>query len=210
MLRGLLAAAGNPAFIIFADPRWESLPRLTAKFDVCTRHSGQNWTSTERSKNSRRARSSSDSSKGAFWFGLIYKILLLYFTDYTAKLCLCVSVQELKFTLAVTKMKGYFEAFFEQHPPFKLSLIEINTEETVWSATIREGTGARVHFGDTFVFWEFVFMLTENQINQRGFTGPRPSFALPLGDCVDNTERKPRKRTNSMLALSLFCNLIRL
>uniref|UniRef100_A0A3Q4GKE6 Si:dkeyp-97b10.3 n=1 Tax=Neolamprologus brichardi TaxID=32507 RepID=A0A3Q4GKE6_NEOBR len=49
--------------------------------------------------------------------------------------------QELKFTLAVTKMKGYFEAFFEQHPPFKLSLIEINTEETVWSATIREGTG---------------------------------------------------------------------
>ncbi|XP_041851566.1 uncharacterized protein si:dkeyp-97b10.3 isoform X2 [Melanotaenia boesemani] len=62
--------------------------------------------------------------------------------------------QDLKFTLAVTKMKGYFEAFFEQAPPFKLSLIEINTEETVWSATIREG------------------------------------------DCVDNTETKPKKRTN--------------
>ncbi|XP_026224186.1 NACHT, LRR and PYD domains-containing protein 1b allele 3 isoform X2 [Anabas testudineus] len=63
--------------------------------------------------------------------------------------------QDLKFTLAVTKMKGYFEAFFEQRPPFKLSLIETNTEETVWSATIRED------------------------------------------DCVDNTEKKPRKRTNS-------------
>ncbi|XP_044057933.1 uncharacterized protein si:dkeyp-97b10.3 isoform X2 [Siniperca chuatsi] len=63
--------------------------------------------------------------------------------------------QDLKFTLAVTKMKGYFEAFFEQPPPFKLSLIDINTEETVWSATIREG------------------------------------------DCVDTTEKKPRKRTNS-------------
>ncbi|XP_076592098.1 uncharacterized protein LOC143323857 [Chaetodon auriga] len=63
--------------------------------------------------------------------------------------------QDLKFTHAVTKMKGYFEAFFEQPPPFKLSLIEIDTEETVWSATIREG------------------------------------------DCVDNTEKKPRKRTNS-------------
>ncbi|KAF3692698.1 NACHT, LRR and PYD domains-containing protein 1 [Channa argus] len=63
--------------------------------------------------------------------------------------------QDLKFTLAVTKMKGYFEAFFEQPPPFKLSVIEINTEETVWSATIREG------------------------------------------DCVDNREKKPRKRTNS-------------
>lgn len=209
MLLGLLAIAGNPAFIIFANPRRESLARLTVKFDVCTRHSGQNWTSTERSKNSRRARSSSDWSKGAFWFDLIYEILLLYFT---AKLCLCVSVQELKFTLAVTKMKGYFEAFFEQHPPFKLSLIEINTEETVWSATIREGT-EKVHesyFGDTFVFWKFVFMLTENRINQKGFTGPRPSFALPLGDCVADTEKKPRKRTNSMLALSLFCNPIRL
>lgn len=54
----------------------------------------------------------------------------------------CVSVQDLKFTLAVTKMKGYFEAFFEQPPPFKLSLIEINTEETVWSAIIREGISA--------------------------------------------------------------------
>ncbi|XP_029026797.1 NACHT, LRR and PYD domains-containing protein 1b allele 3 isoform X2 [Betta splendens] len=47
--------------------------------------------------------------------------------------------QDLKFTLAVTKMKGYFEAFFEQPPPFKLSLIEVKTDEPVWSATIREG-----------------------------------------------------------------------
>ncbi|XP_051253814.1 uncharacterized protein si:dkeyp-97b10.3 isoform X2 [Dicentrarchus labrax] len=66
-----------------------------------------------------------------------------------------VKPQELKFTLAVTKMKGYFEAFFEQPPPFKLSLIETETDETVWSATIREG------------------------------------------DCVNNTEKKPRKRTHS-------------
>uniref|UniRef100_UPI0037E7212E uncharacterized protein isoform X2 n=1 Tax=Semicossyphus pulcher TaxID=241346 RepID=UPI0037E7212E len=63
--------------------------------------------------------------------------------------------EDLKFTLAVTKMKGYFEAFFEQPPPFKLSLVENDTDETVWSATIREG------------------------------------------DCVDTTEKKPRKRTNS-------------
>lgn len=46
--------------------------------------------------------------------------------------------------MAVTKMKGYFEAFFEQPPPFKLSLIETVTEETVWTATIREGTAASV------------------------------------------------------------------
>ncbi len=83
------------------------------------------------------------------------------------ELCLRVSVQDLKFTLAVTKMKGYFEAFFEEPPPFKLSLIEINTEETVWSATIREGTSTfsftlnmfddlqvkkKTHLGVTFVW----------------------------------------------------------
>ncbi|XP_072320220.1 uncharacterized protein [Eucyclogobius newberryi] len=50
-----------------------------------------------------------------------------------------VKPQELKFTLAVTKMKGYFEAFFDQPPPFKMSLIETSTEATVWSTTIREG-----------------------------------------------------------------------
>ncbi|KAJ0022023.1 hypothetical protein NQD34_009513 [Periophthalmus magnuspinnatus] len=47
--------------------------------------------------------------------------------------------QELKFTLAVTKMKGYFEAFFEQPPPFQMSLIETSTDAKVWSAIIREG-----------------------------------------------------------------------
>ncbi|XP_077954460.1 uncharacterized protein LOC120824276 isoform X2 [Gasterosteus aculeatus] len=46
--------------------------------------------------------------------------------------------QDLKFTFAVTKLKGFFEAFFEEPPPFKLSLIEVKTETTVWSSTIRE------------------------------------------------------------------------
>ncbi|KAL0973071.1 hypothetical protein UPYG_G00198550 [Umbra pygmaea] len=45
---------------------------------------------------------------------------------------------DLPFTLAVTKLKGYFEAFFEQGPPFKLSLVDTQSEQTVWSATIRE------------------------------------------------------------------------
>lgn len=48
-------------------------------------------------------------------------------------------MQELKFTRDVTKMKGYFEVFIEQPPPYKLCLIKTDTEETVWSATIREG-----------------------------------------------------------------------
>ncbi|KAM6960554.1 uncharacterized protein FYW47_009124 [Aplochiton taeniatus] len=50
-----------------------------------------------------------------------------------------ISPEDLPFTLAVTKLKGYFEAFFEQPPPFKLSLVETESDLTVWSATIREG-----------------------------------------------------------------------
>ncbi|XP_066513271.1 NACHT, LRR and PYD domains-containing protein 1b allele 2-like isoform X1 [Hoplias malabaricus] len=50
-----------------------------------------------------------------------------------------ITPEDIQFTLAVVKMKGYFEAFFEQHPPFKLSLIEADSDQTVWSATIREG-----------------------------------------------------------------------
>uniref|UniRef100_A0A3B4AIY9 Uncharacterized protein n=1 Tax=Periophthalmus magnuspinnatus TaxID=409849 RepID=A0A3B4AIY9_9GOBI len=44
--------------------------------------------------------------------------------------------QELKFTLAVTKMKGYFEAFFEQPPPFQMSLIETTISKIVFSFII--------------------------------------------------------------------------
>ncbi|KAJ8388661.1 hypothetical protein AAFF_G00130700 [Aldrovandia affinis] len=44
-----------------------------------------------------------------------------------------------QFTLAAVKIKGYFEAFFEQPPPFKLSLVEADSEQTVWTATLREG-----------------------------------------------------------------------
>ncbi|XP_045559643.1 uncharacterized protein isoform X2 [Salmo salar] len=50
-----------------------------------------------------------------------------------------ISPADLPFTLAVTKLKGYFEVFFEQPPPFKVSLVETESDQTVWSATIREG-----------------------------------------------------------------------
>lgn len=119
-------------------------------------------------------------------------VMFCFYNSPTVQLShICVSVQELKFTLAVTKMKGYFEAFFEERPPFKLSLVEINTEETVWSATIREGAGLTLKA-------HLVFKKTP--ILQ--FDG-HYLFALLLGDCV-NTEKKPRKRTNSMLLFYFF------
>ncbi|KAG7264614.1 hypothetical protein CRUP_025076 [Coryphaenoides rupestris] len=49
-----------------------------------------------------------------------------------------ISPKELKFTFDPLQIKGYFEAYFEQPPPFTLSLKEANTDETVWCAIIRE------------------------------------------------------------------------
>ncbi|XP_064159260.1 uncharacterized protein si:dkeyp-97b10.3 isoform X3 [Anguilla rostrata] len=50
-----------------------------------------------------------------------------------------INPENLKFTQAVVKMKSYFEVFLEQPPPFKLSLVEVESNQTVWSATLREG-----------------------------------------------------------------------
>ncbi|XP_023663049.1 uncharacterized protein [Paramormyrops kingsleyae] len=56
--------------------------------------------------------------------------------------CVCVYIslmQELQFSQEVVMLKGYFEVFFEQSPPFELSLIEVDSEQTVWTAKLREG-----------------------------------------------------------------------
>ncbi|XP_048859554.1 NACHT, LRR and PYD domains-containing protein 1 isoform X3 [Brienomyrus brachyistius] len=47
--------------------------------------------------------------------------------------------KELQFSQEVVMLKGYFEVFFEQSPPFELSLIEVDSEQTVWTAKLREG-----------------------------------------------------------------------
>ncbi|XP_067102384.1 uncharacterized protein si:dkeyp-97b10.3 isoform X2 [Osmerus mordax] len=49
-----------------------------------------------------------------------------------------ITPEELSFTLAVTKLKGYFEVFFDHSPPFKLSLMETESDQTIWSTYIRE------------------------------------------------------------------------
>ncbi|XP_036393331.1 uncharacterized protein si:dkeyp-97b10.3 [Megalops cyprinoides] len=50
-----------------------------------------------------------------------------------------INPEDFQFTQAAVKIKGYFEAFFEQPPPFKLSLVEADSGQTVWTATLREG-----------------------------------------------------------------------
>ncbi|KAG8001957.1 hypothetical protein GBF38_012257, partial [Nibea albiflora] len=110
--------------------------------------------------------------------------------------------EDLKFTLAVTKMKGYFEAFFEQPPPFKLSLRDTNTDETVWSATIREGNSefrlTLSMLGDLQVKVSRLKVFSSHGLSCAYCTadGNRKRFYLS-GDCVNNVEKKPRKRTSS-------------
>ncbi|KAJ8368793.1 hypothetical protein SKAU_G00088210 [Synaphobranchus kaupii] len=50
-----------------------------------------------------------------------------------------ITPENLKFTLAVVKIKSFVEVFFEQPPPFKLSLVEDESDQTVWTTTLREG-----------------------------------------------------------------------
>ncbi|XP_066565452.1 NACHT, LRR and PYD domains-containing protein 1b allele 5 isoform X2 [Amia ocellicauda] len=49
-----------------------------------------------------------------------------------------ITPEGIQFILAAVKFKAYFEVYYEQPPPFKLSLIEADSEKTVWSATLRE------------------------------------------------------------------------
>lgn len=51
-------------------------------------------------------------------------------------------LQDMLFTPVIVEVKGYFEVFFEESPPFKLSLTDADSGHTVWTATIREGTAS--------------------------------------------------------------------
>lgn len=53
--------------------------------------------------------------------------------------CVCVCLQDMLFSPVIVEVKGYFEVFFEESPPFKLSLTDADSGHTVWTATIREG-----------------------------------------------------------------------
>ncbi|XP_057207517.1 NACHT, LRR and PYD domains-containing protein 1b allele 5 isoform X1 [Triplophysa rosa] len=50
-----------------------------------------------------------------------------------------ITPEEMLFSADIVELKGYFEVFFEESPPFKLSLTETDSDHTVWSAIIREG-----------------------------------------------------------------------
>ncbi|XP_050985554.1 NACHT, LRR and PYD domains-containing protein 1a allele 5 isoform X3 [Labeo rohita] len=50
-----------------------------------------------------------------------------------------ITPEDMLFSPVIVEVKGYFEVFFEESPPFKLSLTEAESGHTVWTATIREG-----------------------------------------------------------------------
>ncbi|KAI2656617.1 NACHT, LRR and PYD domains-containing protein 1a allele 3 [Labeo rohita] len=49
-----------------------------------------------------------------------------------------ITPEDMLFSPVIVEVKGYFEVFFEESPPFKLSLTEAESGHTVWTATIRE------------------------------------------------------------------------
>ncbi|CAL8333392.1 unnamed protein product [Boreogadus saida] len=50
-----------------------------------------------------------------------------------------------QFTTAVLACKGYFVARFSERPPFRLSLMDSDCDEPLWSATIREDYRIKCH-----------------------------------------------------------------
>ncbi|XP_059370971.1 NACHT, LRR and PYD domains-containing protein 1b allele 3 isoform X1 [Carassius carassius] len=50
-----------------------------------------------------------------------------------------ITPEDMLFSPVIVEVKGYFEVFFEESPPFKLSLTDADSGHTVWTATIREG-----------------------------------------------------------------------
>ncbi|KAK9951842.1 hypothetical protein ABG768_017717 [Culter alburnus] len=50
-----------------------------------------------------------------------------------------ITPEDMLFTSDILEVKGYFEVFFKESPPFKLSLTNADSGHTVWTVTIREG-----------------------------------------------------------------------
>ncbi|KAK6478692.1 NACHT protein [Huso huso] len=62
-----------------------------------------------------------------------------------------ITPEEIQFTLHAVKFKGYFEVYFEQPVPFKLSLVEADSDLTVWTTTLRECDWNTSNFKETAV-----------------------------------------------------------
>ncbi|XP_065137768.1 NACHT, LRR and PYD domains-containing protein 1a isoform X1 [Paramisgurnus dabryanus] len=50
-----------------------------------------------------------------------------------------ITPEDMLFTPVPVEVKGYFEVFFEENPPFTLSLADTHSGHTVWTAVIRDG-----------------------------------------------------------------------
>ncbi|XP_058846330.1 NACHT, LRR and PYD domains-containing protein 1b allele 5 isoform X2 [Acipenser ruthenus] len=62
-----------------------------------------------------------------------------------------ITPEEIQFTLHAVRFKGYFEVYFEQPVPFKLSLVEADSDLTVWTTTLRECDWNTSNFKETAV-----------------------------------------------------------
>ena len=52
---------------------------------------------------------------------------------------MCVCSQNLEFTTEVVQLKGFFVVRFDEGPPFELFIRAKDSDEPLWSTTIRDG-----------------------------------------------------------------------
>ncbi|MBN3294685.1 NLRP1 protein, partial [Polypterus senegalus] len=50
-----------------------------------------------------------------------------------------VTPQEIQFVTEVLAIKPYFEVYYEQPTPFKISLVEADSDQVIWTTALREG-----------------------------------------------------------------------
>ncbi|XP_048017136.1 uncharacterized protein si:dkeyp-97b10.3 isoform X6 [Megalobrama amblycephala] len=90
----------------------------------------------------------------------------------------CSDIKDMLFTPVIVEVKGYFEVFFEESPPFKLSLTDADSGHTVWTATIRE--------------------VRKMLLCQKRETSEHSRAEQSAGDCVHHLEETPRKPMKGM------------
>ncbi|XP_048017131.1 uncharacterized protein si:dkeyp-97b10.3 isoform X1 [Megalobrama amblycephala] len=89
-----------------------------------------------------------------------------------------ITPEDMLFTPVIVEVKGYFEVFFEESPPFKLSLTDADSGHTVWTATIRE--------------------VRKMLLCQKRETSEHSRAEQSAGDCVHHLEETPRKPMKGM------------
>ncbi|MGH0161299.1 UNVERIFIED_CONTAM: hypothetical protein FKN15_049079 [Acipenser sinensis] len=93
-----------------------------------------------------------------------------------------ITPEEIQFTLHAVRFKGYFEVYFEQPVSFKLSLVEADSDLTVWTTTLRECDWNTSNFKETGV------KRAENGIKRKRSSSSEEENDNKKFKCTDTTD----------------------